>query len=600
MSFYNANTSTITAEIVHVKDKLIMSGPIVPSVDSAGVVVIQGTTQFQGSVQFQGSTVMSLTKAQADAQIAAGTLSPGAFYQISGADNTNTMGQAPLYNDGKGLGTTVVLQATSTNTFSADGYGIFWNPAYDQEAYGYGVWTNLNYFNYYNYSPPTYFTPGESITADNGATGQLFGTIETYSFTAAQPATWQSADFLGYINGATLTVTQLNSGYVGIGQLIAGIGVAPNTHITALGTGIGGVGTYTVSVPQSVSVPPMPALHMTVVGPTSIVGNSSGATASVNDISIQTYAPNSTTIWGGYVWTNLTGAVGTALDVLNLDDTNWVKNVYGTLGYVQVVDCIRYDYPNDKIVRRYELSGNNDVSYSFYDYQSLFSDWDYDPIAVFQFGNPSLPDSGGYGMNNNKISSSYVETVNFRGNRFSSNTFSEYSYFAQTCFENDSSIYNNQFVNDAGIYGCIFAGAAFAYNELNDAEVYYSLFVNDSGMMSNTYSDAWLPGNIFVDGSGIYQSSLFDAEIVDCWFQYDSGIGGCSFKYNYINFPVPLYDVGWVQLISGNSGAMNLDISSANVVYGNYAKNLILNSVGADKLTYIDGAGVLQVINTNA
>jgi Protein of unknown function (DUF3383) len=47
--------------------------------------------------------------------------------------------------------------------------------------------------------------------------------------------------------GNTLTVTVVNSGAVHVGDTVVGAGIAPGTTITALGTGTGGVGTYTLS-----------------------------------------------------------------------------------------------------------------------------------------------------------------------------------------------------------------------------------------------------------------------------------------------------------------------------------------------------------------
>lgn len=68
-----------------------------------------------------------------------------------------------------------------------------------------------------------------------------------------------SASFTGSISGTTLTVSAVASGTLAVGQLIVGAGVSASppgsnaTYITALGTGTGGVGTYTVSVSQTVS-----------------------------------------------------------------------------------------------------------------------------------------------------------------------------------------------------------------------------------------------------------------------------------------------------------------------------------------------------------
>lgn len=68
-----------------------------------------------------------------------------------------------------------------------------------------------------------------------------------------------SVTFTGSISGTTLTVSSVVSGTIAIGQLISGPGVSASppgsaaTYITALGTGTGGAGTYTVNISQTVS-----------------------------------------------------------------------------------------------------------------------------------------------------------------------------------------------------------------------------------------------------------------------------------------------------------------------------------------------------------
>ena len=54
-------------------------------------------------------------------------------------------------------------------------------------------------------------------------------------------------------NGTTLTVSAVGSGTLAVGQVITGTGIASNTIITALGTGTGGTGNYTVSITQNVA-----------------------------------------------------------------------------------------------------------------------------------------------------------------------------------------------------------------------------------------------------------------------------------------------------------------------------------------------------------
>lgn len=59
--------------------------------------------------------------------------------------------------------------------------------------------------------------------------------------------------FTGSISGNTLTVTSMSSGFLAVNDIITGAGVAANQSITAFGTGTGGVGTYSVSVSQTVA-----------------------------------------------------------------------------------------------------------------------------------------------------------------------------------------------------------------------------------------------------------------------------------------------------------------------------------------------------------
>lgn len=72
-----------------------------------------------------------------------------------------------------------------------------------------------------------------------------------------------SASFTGSISGTTLTVTSVASGTLAVGQILSGTGgangtgVTEGTTITALGSGTGGAGTYTISFSQNVQSSPM-------------------------------------------------------------------------------------------------------------------------------------------------------------------------------------------------------------------------------------------------------------------------------------------------------------------------------------------------------
>jgi hypothetical protein len=60
-----------------------------------------------------------------------------------------------------------------------------------------------------------------------------------------------AASVTGSISGTTLTVTAVTSGTLSVGQSISGSGMTAGTRITALGTGTGGTGTYTVNNSQT-------------------------------------------------------------------------------------------------------------------------------------------------------------------------------------------------------------------------------------------------------------------------------------------------------------------------------------------------------------
>lgn len=57
----------------------------------------------------------------------------------------------------------------------------------------------------------------------------------------------------GSIATTTLTVSAVTSGFIGVGSELSGTGVTAGTYVTALGTGAGGTGTYTISPSQTVA-----------------------------------------------------------------------------------------------------------------------------------------------------------------------------------------------------------------------------------------------------------------------------------------------------------------------------------------------------------
>lgn len=92
-----------------------------------------------------------------------------------------------------------------------------------------------------------------------------YGTIDRTAWSDSSlreyPQALTATYFTGAISGTTLTATGSTVGFLQVGSVIEGTGVAAGTIITALGTGLGGAGTYTVNISQ-------------LVGQTSMTGDS--------------------------------------------------------------------------------------------------------------------------------------------------------------------------------------------------------------------------------------------------------------------------------------------------------------------------------------
>ena len=83
-----------------------------------------------------------------------------------------------------------------------------------------------------------------------------YGTIDRTAWSDSSLREYPQAVTGTYVTGSiastTLTVTAVSVGALQVGSVITGTGIATGTTITALGTGTGGIGTYTVNISQSV------------------------------------------------------------------------------------------------------------------------------------------------------------------------------------------------------------------------------------------------------------------------------------------------------------------------------------------------------------
>ncbi len=307
----------------------------------AGTYTIATIEDISNTVQVTRTELLNL--------IANSLLVPNFTYKITGVCKT---GSAPsgvpirFYDDGTNSGTTIYLKAITTNKLAHKGYGEFWNPKYDQEVAGYGIYNDLIQFTGSITSGEAYkhFLNG-IVTSNDGKTGVLKGSFYNNLF---KPDAGQ--DFSA---STSITVT------------------AP---------------TITGSVTSSFAI------------------------SSDNPVTIPTIG--SKVIWGGYVWINTTGNIGSSTNYFTLS-ADWTKITYSSTDYNFAIDEVIYDIDNDWLEYRREDLGNNSVYFDFNEqnnYWSIVS-----PIALFQFGNPLLVYGEYKGLSNITVENGFFDTINFRG-----------------------------------------------------------------------------------------------------------------------------------------------------------------------------------------
>jgi hypothetical protein len=92
---------------------------------------------------------------------------------------------------------------------------------------------------------------GTGIVAGSVITGLGTGTGGTGTYAISQPSTASAAAVTA--SGGTLTVSAVGSGVLALNDAISGAGITAGTTITGLLTGLGGTGTYLVSIGQTVA-----------------------------------------------------------------------------------------------------------------------------------------------------------------------------------------------------------------------------------------------------------------------------------------------------------------------------------------------------------
>jgi hypothetical protein len=145
-----------------------------------------------------GSNYISTTKIGIDALISSNGLEAGTLYKISGVHPT-------LYDDGTTSGTTIYLNALTTNKLSKEGHGEFWNPIYDNTLVDFNIYQN--YGSWLETPGTGTFYQFEDVVANNGATGYR---LSENKFVSTSGNWLTATSIIGQWDGATATITSVS------------------------------------------------------------------------------------------------------------------------------------------------------------------------------------------------------------------------------------------------------------------------------------------------------------------------------------------------------------------------------------------------------
>jgi len=279
------------------------------------------------------------------------------------------------------------------------------------------------------------------------------------------------------------------------------------------------------------------------------------------------YATGNKTAWGGYMWNNLTGAVGSATNRKTLDATNWAKLPFTTTDYNLAVDTIHYEYSSDNIVMREDAIGNVVFASSIHN-TAMQGGYGLTAISAFQWGNKptGLYTSGTF---NNKIYDSFFEGINLKGVinnnelrewcTFVGNTVAKDGEFTFNIVENRCTIQNNTIGTLTGITD----NFLYFYSTINTN----TLGASSYGIRHNRlYSQSTMNSNTFIAGvsaAGLRQNTL---DIVS------------SINSNTMNFASTIY-MNSLTSSTINSNVMSSISTGQNAyIYKNTLSDAAINS----------------------
>ena len=340
---------------------------------------------FEGNLSGGGGlSLTEVTRYEVEQLILSASLTPGAFYKITGAASASfyedrEIGYTGYGNEIQDGGTTIILQAATDKTLSKKGIGLFYVPNYENPNvptappdYNYLVWDSTSRLEF----------------------SSSFGVFDHDEYVNL------------YANGS--------SSY---SNLRANIGS----------------NSITLEAPDNSDFFTNQSNY-----PMSIVGYDSNAWAGIVDYyHTASYVAGDCVIWGGRVWQNRSGSLGYTTggwpySQLTLNDEDWTKVPYNETNYTIVADLIEYEFEWDNISYR---KGANNVEVRC-DARLMLDYWGYNMIKYFPWGHTNIQ--------NISISNSYLDAfVNYPHDAYAAQIkFADYGGFNAHYWGRGTGIYN--------------------------------------------------------------------------------------------------------------------------------------------------------------
>lgn len=315
-----------------------------------------------------------------------------------------------------------------------------------------------------------------------------------------------------------------------------------------------------------------------------------------------TYEIGSVVIYGGTVWLNVSGNVGSVNDNFNLSEDWTLQSAPNATYYYEVWDAIEYDYADDYITSRYDAVNNNLVVTS---YNTSYWFWcEALPIQMFRWGHAF---TGNSGVQDCRIINSYINNLNFVGGYMMGIEMNNFSYAYDITMENNGYIQglimdnSSQFsgidINNSGLYTIRISNSSEVQDLslinssisqviIDNGSIFYDTTITGSIINTLELTDYSYLGDLTItDDSEIYNVSLGNYSW--CETLTLNGTGLYTLILNNSGFGDSTYNVGYISDLSMfDGGFYNVNVTSCNFI------NIIINGFALDYSSYTIASGM--------